>query len=119
MRRQLLGFLAFAFGATSAAAEQQFVQTCEKDYCFQGFIEKVSPAGSGLFKVKAKYVGLDGATKQKTVERKSFTVSCDRNDAYVATGRERIDVNRTDGSLRGAHVTQEADQLWKAVCAGR
>ena len=119
MRTQLLGLLALAFGATSAAAEQQFVQTCQKDYCFQGFIEKVSPAGNGLFKVKAKYVGLDSPTKQKTVERKSFTVSCDRNNSYVATGRERIDVNRTDGALRGAHVTQEADELWKAVCAGR
>lgn len=119
MRRKLLGLLAFALGTTSGAAEQQFVQTCEKDYCFQGFIEKVSPAGSAMFKVRVKYVGLDGPTKEKRVEQKTFMVSCDKDTAYVATGRERIAVNAPGGALRGARVTQEADELWKAVCAGR
>lgn len=119
MRRKLIGLLALAFGATSAAAEQQFVQTCQKDYCFQGFIEKISLAGNGLLKVRVKYVGLDGPTKEKRVEQKTFMISCDKDTAYVATGRERIAVNPSDGALRGARVTQEAEELWKAVCAGR
>ncbi len=119
MKKQLVGLLVVAVGATSAAAEQKFVQTCEKDYCFQGFIEKASPAGNALFKVKVKYVGIDGPTKEKRVEQKTFTVSCDKDNAYIATGRERIAVNHPNGGFRGARVTQEADELWKAVCAGR
>ncbi len=118
----LLGILVVALGATAAAAGQQFVQFCQGSYCFQGFIERISPLGNGvLFKVKTKNVGSDSSTKEKSIDYRWSVVSCNKDDAYVSSGRERIEVDHeiTHGPLRSVHVAQEADELWKAVCMGR
>lgn len=114
----LVYLLGFTLAATPVAAGQQFAEVCKGTYCYQSFIEKSSPTGSGLVKVKTKNVGFDSATKEKLTDYRWFVVSCNRADPLVSSGRERIDVDpdATSGPLRGVHVAQEADRLWKAAC---
>ncbi len=109
-----------AMSSAPALAAEKFVDACRGSYCFEAFIESVSPQKPGVFKVKVKYVGRDPESKAQ-VDRLIEVVSCNKEDAYVSVRRETIAIDPDAASIAGPakHIAPEAQELWKAVCSGR
>jgi hypothetical protein len=124
MSFQRIGYCALLFFTATrlspALAQQKFVEACRGSYCFEAFIENVSPQKPGVFKVKVRYAGRDAQAKAQ-VDRLTEIVSCNKDDAYVSIRRETIAIDPDAATVAGAakHIAPEAQELWKAICSRR